>query len=384
LKKKLLFIWEYPFTKQHYNQFFLKYFKKFFKIQIIDCSDIFHPNKIFFKDTNFYKPKTICELEKKNLNRINYVILGGSDFFKNKLYFLLKNYRIKFIDFYITYPIFHSLRFYHLIRIILDFRITFSLNILYNLVVNKLKILKNYLNKSKDKIRYKIDLRFVSGDLAKKYFINDSNAKKIIEVCSYEYSFKPKFIYKNKFAVFLDNLTFTHPDILILNIKDKTKFSHSHFRQLNNFFNFLEKKYNFKVIIAAHPKVNLKKFKSLYPNNEIIINKTPELVFCSQFVMAHSTTSAINTAIIYKKPLIFLTTDVLETEYRYYKELLFKNTILKQPLINVSVKKNYFDFDKYHFINFKGYQEYIYKYIKSKYVRSSCLKEKILAEIVKL
>ena len=156
-----------------------------------------------------------------------------------------------------------------------------------------------------------------------------------------------------------------HPDVLIL-FKKREKFYHSHFLQLNNFFSFLEKKYNLKVVIAAHPKTDLSKFKNLYPNFETIINKTIDLVFSSQFVMAHSTTSAINLAIIYKKPLIFLTTNILENEFQYYKELVFKNIILKQPLVNVS------------------YQEFIYKYMKSKYIKSTLLKEKILAEILKL
>ena len=162
-----------------------------------------------------------------------------------------------------------------------------------------------------------------------------------------------------------------HPDVLIL-FKKREKFYHSHFLQLNNFFSFLEKKYNLKVVIAAHPKTDLSKFKTI------------DLVFSSQFVMAHSTTSAINLAIIYKKPLIFLTTNILENEFQYYKELVFKNIILKQPLVNVSYKENYINFEKYRDINFKGYQEFIYKYMKSKYIKSTLLKEKILAEILKL
>jgi hypothetical protein len=384
LKKKLLFIWEYPFTKLHYKYFFLKYFKKIFKIKIIDCSDIFHPNTIFVRDLNLYKPKTMYEFEtKNNLDQINYVILGGSENFKNKMYASLRNYKIKFIDFRIHYPVFNSITFDLLIKIIHDFRIIFFYIIIYNIILNRLKILKNYFSKSKDKIKYKVDLTFVSGDLAKEHSKNNNNLKKIIETCSYEYALKPKLIYKKKIAVFLDNLTFMHPDVLIL-FKKREKFYHSHFLQLNNFFSFLEKKYNLKVIIAAHPKTDLSKFKNLYPNYEIIINKTIDLVFSSQFVMAHSTTSAINFAIIYKKPLIFLTTNILENEFQYYKELVFKNIILKQPLVNVSYKENYINFDKYRDINFKGYQEFICKYMKSKYIKSTLLKEKILAEILKL
>ena len=209
MKKKLLFIWEYPFTKQHYKYFFVEYFKKIFKIKIIDCSDIFHPNTIFVKDLNFYKPKTIYELEtKNNLDQINYVILGGSENFKNKMYASLRNYKIKFIDFRIHYPVFNSITFDLLIKIIHDFRINFFCIIIYNIILNRLKILKNYFSKSKDKIKYKVDLTFVSGDLAKEHSKNNNNLKKIIETCSYEYALKPKLIYKKKNCSFFRQFNF--------------------------------------------------------------------------------------------------------------------------------------------------------------------------------
>ena len=60
MKKKLLYIWEYPFLRMTYKNYFLGYLKKYFSIRIIDCSSIFHKdlkinNDIDIKSIFFYK-----------------------------------------------------------------------------------------------------------------------------------------------------------------------------------------------------------------------------------------------------------------------------------------------------------------------------------------
>jgi len=382
LKKSIVYIWEFPFTGQHYKYYFIKYLKNFFNIKIVDFSKIFYSKLKLFRDRNFYKPSTLLEFKKKiNFNKVDYVVLNGSEVFNKKIYNLLKKYKIKFINFQIHYPEYDRITFKILLKIILDFKIRFIFVVIYKLFKNKFKIFQNLFDKLKKELDYKIDLIFVAGDLTKQNFINNKNVGKIVETCSYEYVFKPNIIYKEKYCIFLDNLTFTHPDFLInkLNIN----IDHNYYLLMNNFFKFVEQNFKIKIIIAAHPKTQLKKFKCLYPSYEIIKNKTPELVFSAKFVMAHSTTSAINFAVLYKKPIIFITTDELEKKYHYIKSMLFKNTILKQPVINVNQEINYFNFNNYNKVNLNGYQEFIYKFMKTKNTGLS-LKKNILEEIKKL
>ena len=382
MKKKIVYIWEYTFTAQHYKYYFIQYLKNFFDIIIINFSKSGYTKFKLFKDRNFYKPKTLIEIKKKfNFYKADYVVLDGSESFKKKIYNLLKKYKIKFINFQIHYPEYYQITFKILLKIILDFKIRFILIVIYKFFKNKFKIFKNFLDKPKKELDYKIDLIFVAGDLTKKYFIKNKNVGKIIETCSYEYVFKPNIIKKKKYCVFLDNLTFTHPDFLIHKLNKKI--DHNYYLKMNNFFNFVEQNFKIKIIIAAHPKTYLKKFKCLYPDYEIIKNKTPELVFSAQFVMAHSITSSINFAVLYKKPIIFITTDALETEYQYSRTMLFKNTILKQPVINVNEKINYINFNNYDVVNLNGYQEFIYKFMKTTNT-SLLLKKNILKEIKKL
>jgi hypothetical protein len=382
LKKRIVYIWEFPFTGQHYKYYFIKYLKNFFNIKIIDFSKIFYSKLKLFRDRNFYKPTTLLEFKKKiNFNKVDYVVLDGSEVFKKKIYNLLKKYKIKFINFQIHYPEYDRITFKILLKIIIDFKIRFIFIVIYKLFKKKFEIFKNLSYKFKKKLDYKLDLIFVAGDLAKQKFINNTNIVKIVETCSYEYVFKPNIIYNKKYCVFLDNLTFTHPDFLInkLNIN----INHNYYLLMKNFFNIIERNLKIKIIIAAHPKTSLNKFKHLYPSYEIVKNKTPELVFSAQFVMAHSTTSSINFAVLYKKPIIFITTDELEKKYQYIKSMLFKNAILKQPVINVNQEINYLNFNNYNKVNLNGYEEFIYKFMKTKNA-DLLLKKNILEEIKKL
>jgi len=171
LKKKLLYIWEYPFSKFTFKIYFIKYFIKYFNITIIDCSNIFHRTKFISKSFLFnqskivYKPKTIKDLNKIiNIKNPNYVILGGSSLFKDKIYnlFILKKISVKFIDLSIYYSDIYKISPNLIFRFFIDkkflFFIKFYILGLFNYFLNLFKFDKN-------KHIYKSDLVFTSGKL---------------------------------------------------------------------------------------------------------------------------------------------------------------------------------------------------------------------------
>ena len=89
MKKKIIYIWEYPFTDQHYKYYFIQYLKKFFDIKIIDFSKFFFTKLKLFSDRNFYKPKTLLDIKKKfNFNQVDFVVLEGSESFKKKIFII--------------------------------------------------------------------------------------------------------------------------------------------------------------------------------------------------------------------------------------------------------------------------------------------------------
>jgi hypothetical protein len=155
---------------------------------------------------------------------------------------------------------------------------------------------------------------------------------------------------------------------------------------MNDFFYFFEKKFHLPVYIAAHPKSDLKFLKKFYPNQQIIVNKTKELIVSSKITMSHSTTSSLNYAIIYNKPLIFITSFDLDNDFFYYKWLVYKNSILKQPVINVSNPESYQKIKsiKYFKINKNGYSLFTDQFLKTKNVRNYNLKENLLNKILNL
>lgn len=74
-----------------------------------------------------------------------------------------------------------------------------------------------------------------------------------------------------------------------------------YFKKINLLFEKLEKQYDAKVIISAHPK---SKYTNEFNGREIIKFKTPNLVVNSYGIIAHLGTS-IATAVLAQKPIIF-------------------------------------------------------------------------------
>ena len=97
-------------------------------------------------------------------------------------------------------------------------------------------------------------------------------------------------------------------------IKQMIKIDKNNYKKkLNLFFELIEKKFKKEVIIAANPKSNLKKIKSLFNNRKIYKNRTFELIKDSKCVIATKST-ALSFPILLSKPIIsFIFDDLIKT-----------------------------------------------------------------------
>ena len=142
---------------------------------------------------------------------------------------------------------------------------------------------------------------------------------------------KKDYNFKENYFVYLDqNIQFSH-DRKLVNFKSNfSKFEN----EINNFLFLLKKKFKTKIIIASHPKRDLSKETILTRNWKMVKGNTSKLVSKSNLVIAHDTMS-VNYAVLWSKPLIFLTTDQLEKS-NYSDSINNYSRYFNKSKINVS------------------------------------------------
>lgn len=354
------------FTKRDYERFELKYLNKFCNIYIIDLtllkSKLFYnfKKKNFYKTQNYYLCKNIKDTEKKILKissafKYNYCIDYSSNNYKfKKLKKKLQLQGIKFI-FYDT-GLFTKPE--------LNFSQKF-LRILGFIRLNKFKILKkkifNYFKiqdkKSVNKFIYDI---LISTGLSSKV-----EAKKKIYSYSLDYNlFLNNLDNLNKFKkylVFIDQNYPNHPGQKYRK-KSKNIDETNYYFELKKILLFLKEKLKLEILIAAHPTSEIK-FLENKLNFKVIKNDTLNLIKNSSLVVT-ITSTALSLALLYKKPLIFLTNnDIQNCSDAYLPNTLAKYT--GSICINMS-KEKYFDLKKVDFMNIdkKKFKNYIFNYVK--------------------
>ena len=133
---------------------------------------------------------------------------------------------------------------------------------------------------------------------------------------------------------------------------------------MNNFFTFVERKFKLDIIIALHPKCEKKKeIKKLFNNRKCVIHRTHKLVSECKYAFVHPSTTSISIPVIFKKPLIFLTTNELMKNFIWRMRLERRKFFLNQSIINVSTTK-YKDYKLSQNIDRKGYKNYLNLFVK--------------------
>jgi hypothetical protein len=125
---------------------------------------------------------------------------------------------------------------------------------------------------------------------------------------------KNKSFSEKSTAVFLDEYLPFHPDFFRQKVPPPIK-AGEYYPLLNKFFTRVEQQLRLKVIIAAHPRSSSEKLSNSFERREWIFGQTIKLVKESKLVLAHSSTS-LNFANLYHKPVIFLTMTELDKTYK--------------------------------------------------------------------
>lgn len=135
---------------------------------------------------------------------------------------------------------------------------------------------------------------------------------------------------KKKLAIFIDQGIPTHPDFLEINLNINEERYH---RKLNNFFLYLEKSYNYKIIIMGHPRIKYE--KNPFGSREILYGKTAEYSNLADLIITFSS-AAISYGVILKKNILLLATTKLLLKIHYIKAY---QSYLGCQIINISHKK---------------------------------------------
>lgn len=133
---------------------------------------------------------------------------------------------------------------------------------------------------------------------------------------------------------------------------------------LNQIFNYFEKKFKTKVVIAAHFRRSNDKKNLPNIGRKFIFDKTPELIKDSKLVIGHHST-ALNYAILMRKPILLLDFKLVNIanlqSYRVQNFLFDKlspTTIhidnMYKFKLNRKIFKNLFKINKKKYINFKN------------------------------
>lgn len=368
---KVVFIGYQPLTEKVMEDFyFQKLTNERISVEYWNLTDIYFPNILkddlighsTVKINSFSKLKD-C-LKNENIENTLFISTITFEYRVLALYRLLSKYKCK-TSFFArgalpSFPQESKVKsvFFKLLKI-LDLSLFFRfLRNKYALLLKKVKMISSHA------------IVFRAGKIGTQtigvgYLIEENEAK-IIEVNSFDFDkyIETKECAKilgNKYCVYLDEYLPHHPDFEMLNIK--TIESTAFYNKLNDFFDFIEKKYDMEVVIAAHPKAEKYKEKDFFNNRKVFFNKTANLTRYSEFILAHCSTS-ISFAVLNNKPVLFLISDAIKNIMPYYFNFIigFSKT-LGSKFINID--EDFCENIEISKPNDLKYLEYKYNYLTS-------------------
>ena len=385
---KILVLSEVGFSERDYFRWGIHKLENFFDVKIFDLTKISYPSFFEVHKEKIYKSKNYYEIKKMNQakNLIEefkptFAIDNMTPYSNNSkiIRTFLKKRKVKTI--HIQSGLVPAVKRKIFEKIHRFFFLFIRPNIFYSKIN---RIIRNKLsgqNKEKN-----CDVILISG-LKGLNKINKN--KKIIFSHSYDYesylNFKKnsedKNIFQKNFIVFLDQFLPSHPGAIMRGEKSKCT-KEKYYPAINNFFSFLEKKTNKKIIIAPHPRADYYRLNP-FQGRQLIDKRTIQLVKNADIVLAHTSTS-ISYAVLYKKPIIFLTSNEIIRSYDDFRIHSLARE-LDSILINIDESKYFsksLDLSKISKINNKTYTDYKRNYIKHPYSENISMWD-IMANILK-
>jgi len=165
---------------------------------------------------------------------------------------------------------------------------------------------------------------------------NTDDRTQILELATFDYSTAmtemESVVTRPRRIVFLDDYHPFHPDFVSMGVRFTDSEIDDYFHKMDVYFGLLEKKYGVEVCIAAHPRSNnWAAHPGRWRHREVISGQTNGLVAASLACVAISST-AINFAVIHRKPLFLVTMDALEAGFPYREISKHQAMKLSRPL----------------------------------------------------
>ena len=375
---KIIFIIEYPFNQRDYNRFGIELLRNNgLKVEIWDITSCFHKNFIdqfIREDPAKFKDLRIFKEKREIVNAISSLDKGC------------------IINCFIEYCI-HN---FFIFRAISKQRINYFVLRLCSLPsINPFPPQKSFIGRivtilKTDDVLKKI-VRHITYKILLKYYYIFGIAPASIILLSGERSSEISNIPENKTTtrlwthaldydiylqhktelnnsckmtgVFLDEYVPFHPGFLYLGYEFPIT-PDNYYPKICNFFKTLEKNMNTEIVIAAHPRSDYDNLPDYYCGRTIIKGETARLVKESSFVIAHMSTS-INFAVLYEKPILFVTMDDFLILGKYPTGLFISTIASELGKIPINVDQvSEFDWDKEMEINKEAYLRYRTLYIK--------------------
>jgi len=366
-KMNLAFLYENYFRERDFKRFGVDILSKNFNVYLFE----------FYSQISETKSSFAKEIKKKSSKNYNVFLIQNYDqFFK-----LINAHSIKFyIDImnnsFLSFRIRRLLMKKNTIRIKINLStipwIPYKLNLFKKIILLKKsggffsKFSKALLNKIYSKLEPDVDIFLCSGSKSK-----PNQNHRGIEIWTHSFDFQNYLELEEKendlnvigsYALFIDQFAPSHPDYLFHNNKPLVT-AQNYYRSMNSFFDIFEKKTGLKIIVAGHPKRE-KNNKNNWNGREQIIGKTAELIKHSTVVLSHYST-ALNYAVIYRKPILLITTEEYYNSYRKYQFLAF-SIALNIDIINIDKFDKQIITNEIFNINESILEDYEEKYIRSK------------------
>ena len=197
---------------------------------------------------------------------------------------------------------------------------------------------------------------------------------KLTEYSSWEYSkflsfnknHKSKKRKKTKYAVFLADRDFKlKTENQIFDKKGEQYLSEKYWKNyLNLFFNKLEKIFKLKIIVAAHPKTNIRNDIKNYRPRRVIENSTLRLMRNATFAITTHSTS-ICYAVTYKKPIFFINSNEIKSQKNLDLHIkLLANYFGSKPL-NINQAENKKNLKSFNRLKYSKFKKFEYDFLSS-------------------
>lgn len=165
----------------------------------------------------------------------------------------------------------------------------------------------------------------------------------------------------DKMGVFIDEYVPFHPHYSGWMNMPPPSTPEEYYPPIRKFFEYLEGVNGMHITIAAYPRSRYEDHPDYFGGRHVVKGKTMELIRRASFVIGHCST-AINFAVLEKKPVIFITTNSLQRSMQG-EWIRITASSLGKGVINVDAMPE-IDFKKEMVVDEKAYKAYKNAFIK--------------------